>query len=350
VKNGWYHIMRVYIKIGLFFLHKNIAVYGKENIPKKGAVIFVGNHQNALIDAILIPTTTKRNIYFLSRASAFKNKLVSKFLQSLNMIPVYRIRDGIKTIQNNAKTFEQCFEILKTKEAIEIFAEGEHHLKRRVLPFKKGFARIILGTLQKYPNLEIQIIPVGFNYDSHLNFPSSVSIYYGKPILANKFITPNNQDVRFANLINEVSSALKKLTLHIEDSDNYDQIIQKLELFKVDYLNPFEANELVKNIEKIIIKPNPKKKIINWFTPVHILAKLNSIVPLLIWRYIKYNIKEIIFTNTFRFALITTLFPLFYIIQTTIVNYFFNFKYAMIYLGSCILLGIISTKTMTVSQ
>ncbi|PHS53788.1 MAG: hypothetical protein COB01_03450 [Lutibacter sp.] len=57
--------MRAYIKIGLFFLHKNISVYGQENIPKKGAVLFIGNHQNALIDAILIPTSAKRNIYFL---------------------------------------------------------------------------------------------------------------------------------------------------------------------------------------------------------------------------------------------------------------------------------------------
>ena len=75
--------MRAYIKIGLFFLHKNIAIFGKENIPKKGAVLFIGNHQNALIDGILIPTTTIRKIRFLSRASAFKNNIVSKFLRSL---------------------------------------------------------------------------------------------------------------------------------------------------------------------------------------------------------------------------------------------------------------------------
>ena len=342
--------MRVYIKIGLFFLHKKIAVFGEENIPKKGAILFIGNHQNALIDAILIPTTTNRNIYFLARASAFKNKLISKLLGLLHMIPVYRIRDGINTIKKNKEIFEQCFEILKDKEAIEIFAEGEHHLQRRILPFKKGFARIISGTLQKYPNLEIQIIPVGFNYDSHLNFPSSVSVYYGAPILANDFINPDNSDLRFSNLINEVSLALKKLTLHVEDTANYDNIIQKLEHLGVNYLNPFEANELVKNIEESIIKPTSKNKTINWFTPIHWIAKLNSLVPLLIWKYLKSTIKDIVFTNTFRFTLITTLFPLFYLIQTTIVYYFFNLNYALIYLMGCIIIGIISTKTMTVNK
>ncbi|PHS53789.1 MAG: glycerol acyltransferase [Lutibacter sp.] len=291
----------------------------------------------------------KKKHLFFARASAFKSKLASKLLSSLHMIPVYRIRDGIKTIQKNQKIFEQCFEILKNNEGIEIFAEGEHHLERRILPFKKGFARIILGTLQKYPHLEIQIIPIGFNYDSHLNFPSSVSMYYGKSILANNFITPDHPDTKFTDLLNEVSSSLKKLTLHVEDATNYDKIIKKLEILGVDYLNPFQANELVKNIEKTTAELTAKKKIINWFTPIHIIAKLNSIVPLLIWKYLKSTIKDIIFLNTYRFALIITLFPIFYLIQTAIVYYFFNLKYALIYLGTCVILGFISTKTMTVS-
>jgi len=349
MKNLWYNIMRSYIKIGLFFLHKNIKVFGNQNIPKKGAILFVGNHQNALIDAILIPTTTNRIIYFLTRASAFANKPVTNFLSSLNMIPVYRIRDGISTIEKNLESFELCFEVLKNEGAIEIFAEGEHHLKRKILPLKKGFARIILGTLKKYPDLKIQIIPVGFNYDSHLNFPSSVSIHYGKPILANNFIDTKNPDIRFSKIINEVSSALKKLTLHIEDSTNYDEIISKLNAIKADYTNLEEVNKLVEIIKVTPSKLIPKERKINWFTPFHLIAKLNSIIPLLIWKYLKSSINDLVFTNTYRFVLIMTLFPLFYLIQTGIVYYIFNLKYALIYLVSCIIFGVISTKTMTVN-
>ena len=342
--------MRAYLKIGLFFLHKKITVIGKENIPKKGAVLFIGNHQNALIDAILIPITTKREIHFLTRASAFNGKLITRFLSSLNMIPVYRIRDGIGTIEKNIAVFEQCFEILKDEKAIEIFAEGNHHLKRQILPLKKGFARIILGTLQKYPDLEIQIVPIGLNYDSHLNFPSSVSIHYGKPIVANNYINIENPDVRFSKIINKVTSALKELTLHIEDSKNYDEIIHKLNILNVDYTKPIEANKLVESINSISVETTIKKKEINWLAPIHLIAKLNSIIPLLIWRYIKSSINDIVFTNTYRFALITTLFPLFYLIQTGIAYYIFNLKYALIYLVSSIVLGIITTKTMEVNQ
>ena len=327
-----------------------MSVYGKENIPKKGAVIFIGNHQNALIDAIVVPTTNRRSIHFLTRASAFKIGFVDQILRSLNMIPVYRVRDGVRTIEKNIAVFEQCIKILKHGKAIQIFAEGEHHLKRRVLPLKKGFARIILGSLQKYPDFPIYIVPVGINYDSHLNFPSSTSIYYGKPILANQFIDVKNPDLKFKEITHQVSAALKNLTLHVEDSINYDEIIVKLEKMSVNYLNPFEANKLLKNIENIPSEAIVKKEIINWFNPFHFLAKLNSIFALLIWKYIKPKIKDVVFTNTYRFALITTLFPLFYLLQTAIVYLIFDLKIAALYLLGSIILGIISTKTITITQ
>lgn len=327
-----------------------MSVYGKENIPKKGAVIFIGNHQNALIDAIVVPTTNNRNSHFLTRASAFKIDLVDQILRSLNMIPVYRVRDGVRTIAKNFIVFEQCIEILKQEKAIQIFAEGEHHLKRSILPLKKGFARIILGTLQKYPDLPIYIVPIGINYDSHLNFPSSTSIYYGIPILANQFIDIKNPDLKFTEITNQVSIALKNLTLHVGDSLNYDEIIVKLETMGVDYLNPFEANKLVENIDTIPSTAFVKKENVNWFAPIHFLAKLNSVFPLLIWKYIKPKIKDVVFTNTYRFALITTIFPLFYLMQTAIMYLAFDLKVAFIYLLGSILLGIISAKTMTVSQ
>jgi len=347
LENIWYKIIRFYVKIGLFFTLKKITVFGKENIPKKGAILFIGNHQNALIDAILIPTTNSRDIHFLTRASAFKNKLADNILRSLNMIPVYRLRDGKNSMLKNIAVFEQCFEFLKDEKAVQIFAEGEHHLFRRVIPLKKGFARIILGTLQKYPDLEIQIVPVGINYDKHLEYPCSTSIYYGTPIKVNEFFNLETPDYSFKDIIKKVKSSLKELTLHIEDTKDYDEILLKLDAANVDYLNPKKANKLVENLNKLPI--STANKTFNWFfLPFHFLAKVNSILPLLIWYYLKPKIQDKIFTNTFRFALITTMFPVFYLIQSFIIYAFFNLNYALLYFLTCILLGIITTKTMRV--
>lgn len=348
----WYKLFRLYVKLGLYFTHKNIKVYGKENIPKDGPTIFIGNHQNALIDAILIPTTNSREIHFLSRASAFKNKTVSTFLHSLNMIPVYRMRDGRNSMAKNIDVFKQCFEILNDEKAVQIFAEGEHHLKRSIIPLKKGFTRIILGTLQKYPHLNIKIVPVGLNYDTRLGFPSSATVYYGKPIDANGYFNLEKPDLTYNSILKKVSSELKKLTTHIDDDENYDQTLASLKSFGIDFLNPIEANEKIKEIKKLDLKPLISKPVnhINWFTPIHLITKLNSLFPLLIWQFLKTKINDTIFTNTYRFALIATVFPLFYLIQTLVVSYLFNSKIAVIYFVATIILGIITKSTLKINR
>lgn len=348
MKNIWYHIIRIYVSLGLFFLHKKIKVSGVENIPKKGAVIFIGNHQNALIDALLIPITNKRITHFLTRASAFKNSIANYLLRTVNMIPVYRIRDGLKTMEKNYPVFEQCVELLNQGKALQIFAEGEHHIKRKILPFKKGFARIILSTLQKYPNTKITIIPVGLNYDSHLNYPSSVSIIYGKPINANTFFDLENPDLKFIAISNEVSNSLKKLTLHVPNHLNYEETIKKLDVIGVDYLNPIEVNNLIKkDLDKV--EPKVRKKNNYWLKPIYSITRINSFLPLLLWKYFQSKIKDIVFTNTYRFALILTVFPFFYLIQTFMVYLFFDFKVASLYLAITLLLGIIYAKTAQVT-
>jgi len=342
--------MCFYVKIGLFFLMKKISVKGTENIPEFGPLIFMGNHQNALIDAILIPTTTKRNIHFLSRASAFKNKLAAAILRSLNMIPVYRLRDGVDIIEKNQDIFEQCHEFLKQNKAIEIFPEGEHHLTRQILPLKKGFARIILGTLQKYPDLQIKIVPVGLNFDTHLNFPSSVSLIYGEPFLANDYIDLKEPDMTFKAIVKVVDTALKKLTLHIDKDLDYDRTVAWLKANNVNYLDSDGAKDLLSKMDLQKNSVVEKRKVTNWFAPIQWLTKLNSIVPLLVWRYFKGKIIEPIFTNTFRFAVILTIFPLCYMLQGLIVKSLFGLNYGLAYLLCCVLLGIITTKTTPVDQ
>ena len=42
------------VKTGLLFFYKNIKVVGKENLPKGKPILITPNHQNALIDALLI--------------------------------------------------------------------------------------------------------------------------------------------------------------------------------------------------------------------------------------------------------------------------------------------------------
>ncbi len=179
MKKIWLHSVRAYIKLGLFFYFKKIKVVNANNIPKNKPVLFLSNHQNALLDALLIAVKCERFSYFLTRASVFKKPIISKLLKSLCMLPVYRIRDGWSTITNNHSIFNSCTSLLHQNEAVVIFPEGNHSLNRTVRPLSKGFTRIVFETLEKYPDKDLQLIPVGLNFMNAEYFPDSESMYFG---------------------------------------------------------------------------------------------------------------------------------------------------------------------------
>ena len=227
MKRIWYQLVKVYISIGLFFFYKKIIVKGKKNIPKKGAVLLVANHKNALIDPLLIATTTPRDIHFLTRASAFKIGFVKWILSTVNMLPIYRLRDGKDTLAKNEAIFNQCFDILNKQRSLLIFPEGTHDIRRWVRPLSKGFTRIAFGVFDNYPNVQLHIIPVGLNYTQADKFAESVSIYYGKPVLANDFYDKNDFNGSALKLKDVVREKMQELTTHIA-IENYNETIEKI--------------------------------------------------------------------------------------------------------------------------
>lgn len=343
MKRIWYHIVKIYITTGLFFYHKKIAVYGKENIPKKGAILFVSNHKNALIDPLLIATTTTRNIHFLTRASAFKIKFIKWLLSTVNMLPIYRIRDGKETLAKNEEIFKKCYDLFNKGRSLLIFPEGTHDIRRWVRPLSKGFTRITFGALEQNPELKLTIVPIGLNYSKAEDFAESVSIYYGKPIAVNPFLENKNKNAAALALKDEVSSKMKQLTTHIDDIKNYDSIINRLG--SVNYLKPNTVNEKLKSINDFednstkIEKPNVIWKI------GYLLVLANSILPFLIWKAVKPSIKEIEFDSTTRFAVGITSFPLFYLLQTLVIRYILGSKIAIIYLMISTLSVLVLAKT-----
>ena len=181
MRSLWLHCVKIYLKIGIFFYFRSIKIIGMENVPKNKATLILSNHQNALLDALLIATQLPQFSYFLTRASVFKVPLVSRFLKSLNMLPVYRIRDGWSNLSNNNSIFETCSAVLEQKGTVVIFPEGNHNLERRVRPLSKGFTRIVFDTISTKPQIDLYLLPVGMNYENAKDYVDSAALYIGPP-------------------------------------------------------------------------------------------------------------------------------------------------------------------------
>ena len=338
MKYLWYKTIRSYVHIGLLFYFRKIKVFGHESIPKDKPILFVANHRNGLIDPILIATAPLQILHFLTRASAFKNPIADFLLRSINMLPVYRIRDGKDSIAKNQEIFEACYEIFAKGESVLIFPEGNHGLPRRVRPLSKGFTRIAYGFLDKYPDKALYIVPIGLNYTNILRPFRDVSLYYGKAFLANDYYNPSDENQAIDTLKNKVYEDLKVLTTHIENLDQHDVIENILKEEKVDFLVPNATNARIQQleqnpqeIENHKVKKFSKRSKNIWQSFISVVFVVNTIFPILIWLFIKSKVKDVVMLSTSRFGTSVALIPFFYLIQAGIVTWFFGWLWGLLY-------------------
>ena len=331
----FYNSLKAYFNFGLHLFFKKIKIVGKENIPKQGAVIFVANHQNALIDALLIGTQNGRRTYFVARADVFKRPLFKKILAMIYMMPIYRIRDGIKSLSKNEEIFEKSKGVLMQGEGFAIFPEGNHAFERSLRPLSKGFTRIALGTMDENPNLDLKIVPIGINYSNHKNYRSSVSLYIGETIDVKDY--HHGDFVKDSMVLKqEVACSLKKLMTHIEAVENYDEIAKALEVTNPDYLDPVETNQRLKGLETFE-KKSQKIKNRWWNTLLKTPVWINNIIPLMVWFYVKHRIKDPVMVTTIKFCIGIFVFPLFYLAQSSIIMLYSGMWQGIAYLVLSIL-------------
>ncbi len=334
--------MRSYLRLALFFYYKKIEINYQQPLLPNQPRLFLGNHQNGLMDPLIIGAKNGQFSYFLTRASVFKKEWVGDFLKSLLMIPVYRVRDGWGEISKNGEVFKTCSELLHDGNAIVLFPEGNHNIKRFVRPLSKGFTRIIEETSRNYPEINVDLVPVGLNYKNGEAFADTVVLNFGTPLSSQAYsgLNPNTSVLRMKS---DVYNALTKLTTHI-DVDNYDDILQKLENINADFLNPEDVNQCVTSeFKNCQIRQKQPRNFIKYLAKIGL--SLSLFLPYAIWKFVlEPKIKEPEFTSTFRFALVISLVPIFMLIMAVILWLNCGVYYAFMYIASVVVLDLMAVK------
>jgi 1-acyl-sn-glycerol-3-phosphate acyltransferase len=238
----------------LYLYYGRIKISGLENVPQNKPVLFLPNHQAALMDVLLIVTDCRRKPFFLTRSDVFVNPTLKQFFSYLRMLPIYRIRDGRESLKKNQAVFDRCAQLFRENHAIVLFPEANHNIKRRVRPLSKGFTRILFNALEKNPEQDIHLVPVGLNYVKNDGFPDRVALNYGKSIVVNRLYEPKDLKSSIDRIKKAVSDRLLVLTTHISDEKNYDILSKKLDALQVDYLDPSKTNAVLKSLENSEVK------------------------------------------------------------------------------------------------
>lgn len=308
MKNLIYNLVKIWMKANLHLYYGKIKVSGLENVPKDKPVLFLPNHQSALLDVLLIAVDCNRKPWFLTRSDVFKSKTLISIFNFFQMIPIYRIRDGRESLKNNQAVFDRCSELFIQNEAILMFPEANHNLKRRVRPLSKGFTRILFNTLDMAPETDIHIVPVGINYRDAVSFPDKVALYFDAPIAVNGMYDPSDEKSSVDQIKVSVSNRLKKLTTHIEDENNYEETIKQLDAIGVDYLNPEQVN---KTLQNLTASQGAVKKAS--FSVLKGIFMLLNFPMVLLWRtFGKPKVWEPEFMGTLRFTFSLLVYPIYY--------------------------------------
>lgn len=163
------------------------------NNPK----IIGANHPNSFFDAIIIAVSYPKPIYFLARGDAFNKPLIARFLNALQLIPIYRLSEGKSNLSKNEDTFKRCVALLKQNHTLLIFSEGLCINEWKLRPLKKGTARLALLAAQNdITNLTIQ--PTNLNYSSFDKNPKQVLLNFN----AEFAVTANKKETEFYSNFN----------------------------------------------------------------------------------------------------------------------------------------------------
>lgn len=227
--NIGYAIIRLYVNAVLRLNFSKMIFSGEENFSEDKPVLYAPNHRNAVIDPLLLVyKSRKKEIVFLARADAFKNKTIKSILEWLHIIPVYRMRDGKENLNNNNSTFDISSQLLKKKIPLALFSEGRHNPKQSLLPLQKAIPRIVLPTeAENNFSIGIEIVPVAIYYPEIFSFLSDVYVTFGTPIpVANyKQLHEENPTLAANQLRKDLEKSMSELVVNITNNDYYDQYV-----------------------------------------------------------------------------------------------------------------------------
>jgi acyl-[acyl-carrier-protein]-phospholipid O-acyltransferase / long-chain-fatty-acid--[acyl-carrier-protein] ligase len=172
---------------------------GQEMIPARGGALLTPNHAS-WVDAVLLIAATDRPIRFLMFKGAYDHPLIKPFAKMLKIIPIASDQGPREMIHS----LREASEALRNGEVVCIFPEGEITRIGQMLPFRRGFERIIKG-------IDVPIIPVNIDgiWGSIFSFsgghflwkwprsiPYPVRITFGKPLPSTATTTEVRQAVQ----------------------------------------------------------------------------------------------------------------------------------------------------------
>jgi len=184
-----YGVLKWITGIALHWFYGDIRVVGKDRIPATGPLLIAVNHQNALVDSLIVGWVVPRTMAMTAKATLSDNPLTALIFRILHVVPLRRVSDEIKDSNRipidrsrNREAFSEIVDLLRRGGAILIFPEGKSHNEFGLEPLKTGLARLALQARDEGSIREIRILPLGLVFEDKGTPGSVVGARIGEAI------------------------------------------------------------------------------------------------------------------------------------------------------------------------
>ena len=179
-------------------------VIGADNIPSEGNLIIAANHKSNL-DPIFVASAVdkKRKMTAIAKEELFKNKILAKILNKVEIIPINRQNPGLGTIKRILK-------YIKNDYALVMFPEGTRSKTDDFNNAKAGLS--LFATKAK-----AEIVPCTI-YSSYKLFKPA-KIYFGKPISLEEYYKQKLTSEDHERISGEVMDIIKQNYYKLEKGE-----------------------------------------------------------------------------------------------------------------------------------
>jgi 1-acyl-sn-glycerol-3-phosphate acyltransferase len=184
-----YGLLRWITGIALHWFYSDIRIVGEEKIPVGGPLLIAVNHQNALVDSLIVGWLVPRPISMTAKATLADNPFIAILFRILHVVPLRRVSDeaqrsnGLPVDRSrNAGAFKEILNLLGRNGAVLIFPEGKSHNELGLEPLKTGLARLALQARDKSAIKGLKILPLGLVFEDKGTPSTVVGAHVGQVI------------------------------------------------------------------------------------------------------------------------------------------------------------------------
>ncbi len=218
-----YGLVRTLARGVLEVFYRRIEIVGIEHLPEGGPLIVAANHQNALVDPMLLLGLVPRPMVPVAKAPLFRHPVIGPFLRMVGALPVLRRQEGNVDPARNRETFAAASAHLAAGGAVLIFPEGTSQPEPTLMPLRSGAARMLLeAEAATDGTLGVALVPIGLVYHEPGTFRAGRALLtIGEPVPTGDCLAlyRNEPDGAAHRLTDRLSTALRRQIVEADDRE-----------------------------------------------------------------------------------------------------------------------------------